>query len=245
MRHDYCVSIPVRLGLALPDLPEFQLAIDHDYRDRIEPGAELSYASTIRKIWGDAGGSQIVEFAVCVPLLTIFAVGIFDFSGALNLKQKMASAAQQGALAAASQPTSDLPDPIVQIGPPPPPSIQAIEKAVFLNLVGQGVLPGAVYNTTNCGVNVIPTQVNLIWTYVVKGCPGTLTITIDRGCVPGGTQAFPNCSGAAPAGEKIIYSHVAISYPYPWQFQNVIQLVGGSSALPPFINVEAYAANRS
>jgi hypothetical protein len=205
----------------------------------------MRFARTIRQIWRcckDADGSQIAEFAVCVPLLTIFAVGIFDFSGAFNLKQKMASAAQEGALVAATQPTYDL----LVATVPPPPSIQAIEKAIFLDLADQNVLPGAQPNTVNCGGS--PTVVKtttVAWTYTTTGCPGTLTIVIDRGCVPNGIQPFPNCSGPASTGEKVIYSHVTVSYPYLWQFQNVIQLVGGSSTLPPFLNVEAYAANQS
>ncbi len=197
----------------------------------------MSLLRSTRQLWRrlcDVSGSQIAEFAVCVPLLTIFAVGIFDFSGAFNLKQKLASAAQEGALVAATQPTYDLPAPIVQIIPPPP-SVQAIEKAIFLDLTDQYVLPGAVPNTINCGGSPTVTQINLAWTYVTTGCPGTLTIIIDRGSVP----------PAGTSGEKIIYSHITVQYPYLWQFQNVIQLVGGSSTLPPFLSVEAYAANQS
>jgi hypothetical protein len=169
-----------------------------------------------------------------VPLLTIFAVGIFDFSGAFNLKQKLASAAQEGALVAASQPTYDLPAPIVTVIPPPP-SVQAIEKAIFLDLADQNVLPGMVPNTVNCGGSPGVTQVNLAWTFTTTGCPGTLTITIDRGSVP----------PVGTTGEKLIYSHITVAYPYLWQFQNVISLVGGSSALPAFITVDAYAVNQS
>lgn len=197
----------------------------------------IKFAQRILGIWRlcqGAAGSQIAEFAVCVPLLTIFAVGIFDFSGAFNLKQKLASAAQEGALVAASQPTYDLPDPIVQIIPPPP-SVQAIEKAIFLDLVDQNVLPGAIPNTVVCNGAQSVSQTQLAWTYTDSGCPGTLTIIIDRGSVP----------PAGTTGEKVIYSHITVQYPYVWQFQNVIQLVGGSSALPPFLSVEAYAANQS
>src|SRR5205809_5457764 len=36
----------------------------------------------------DAQGSQIVEFAVALPLLVVFVVGIFDFGNAFSLKHK-------------------------------------------------------------------------------------------------------------------------------------------------------------
>jgi len=41
----------------------------------------------------DDRGSQMVEFAVTLPLLMVFVVGIFDFSGAFTLKQKLTNAA--------------------------------------------------------------------------------------------------------------------------------------------------------
>lgn len=194
-----------------------------------------------RRAWrnlNDSGGSQIAEFAVCVPLLTIFAVGIYDFSGAFTLKQKLASAAQEGALVAAAQSTYDLPAPIVPIIPPPP-SVQAIEKAIFLDLQDQNVLPGAVLNTVGCGTSPTVTQTNLKWIYQTYNCNASalpLTITIDRGSISPLVGA---------TGEKIICSHVTVSYPYLWQFQNVISLVGGASALPMVLTVDAYAANQS
>ena len=49
----------------------------------------------------DEQGSALVEFAITLPLLVVFVVGIYDFSGAFNQKQKIAQAAQQGAITAA------------------------------------------------------------------------------------------------------------------------------------------------
>ena len=56
----------------------------------------------------DDRGSQMVEFAVTLPLLMVFVVGIFDFSGAFTLKQKLTNAARDAARAAAAEPASDL-----------------------------------------------------------------------------------------------------------------------------------------
>ena len=44
-------------------------------------------------LWG-AQGSSLLEFAITLPLLVVFVVGIYDFSGAFNQKQKIAQAAQ-------------------------------------------------------------------------------------------------------------------------------------------------------
>src|SRR5579863_289824 len=101
----------------------------------------MRIANSIRRILNrlsdcirDSAGSQIAEFAVCVPLLTVFAVGIFDFSGAFNIRQKLGGAAQEGAVTAANEPTYDLDQ-------ANPASVQAIEKAVFVYLENENVLP--------------------------------------------------------------------------------------------------------
>src|SRR5580704_15539947 len=64
-----------------------------------------------RWIWADDRGSQIVEFALSLPLLVLFVVGIFDFSGAISLKQKLTNAAREAARVAAADPASDLGSP--------------------------------------------------------------------------------------------------------------------------------------
>ena len=54
------------------------------------------------------GASQLVEFAVALPLLVVFVVGIFDFSGAFTLKQKLTNVARDAARSAAAEPINDL-----------------------------------------------------------------------------------------------------------------------------------------
>ncbi len=62
--------------------------------------------------WSDAlreeRGSALLEFALTLPLLVVFVVGIYDFGGAFNQKQKIEQAAQEGAIIAAAQPMSDI-----------------------------------------------------------------------------------------------------------------------------------------
>src|SRR5579862_651131 len=52
--------------------------------------------------------AQIVEFAVTLPLLVVFVVGIFDFSSAFTLKQRLTNIARDAARAAAADPANDL-----------------------------------------------------------------------------------------------------------------------------------------
>src|SRR5579863_3165348 len=58
--------------------------------------------------WDADRGTQLAEFAITLPLLVVFVVGIFDFSGAFTLKQKLTNIARDAARAAAADPATDL-----------------------------------------------------------------------------------------------------------------------------------------
>ncbi|MGH9512505.1 MAG: TadE/TadG family type IV pilus assembly protein [Terriglobales bacterium] len=148
--------------------------------------------------------SQIVELAITLPLLLVVAVGLTDFSGAFNLKFRLSNAAREGARFAANQSTADLSNTT-------PASIVAIRDVVDNYLTALKI--------NDCGLSsvVSPAQSVLTWTYTAStGCPGTLTLTINRGdtfAVAGGTPAVVEATD------------VKISYPYQWRFSNVIQLL--------------------
>ena len=175
-------------------------------------------------------GSQIAEFAISAPLLVVLTVGIFDFSGAFTLKEKVMSAAQQGSALAANQTTLDLSN-------PNPDSVAAVRDAVFNYLANEKVLARA--NQGSCVPGSAPAQTGLKWTYTINGCGNITTdnliITIDRGYV--------FTSGT----ENIASSHVSVSYPYHWEFDRVIGLVapGANYAPTTQITAEAIAQNQS
>ena len=150
----------------------------------------------------EAQGSALLEFAIVLPLLMVFVVGIFDFSGAFNQKQKIEQAAQEGAIIAGAQPMSD-------IGPNPG-SLQAVATAVYNSLVGSGVLPKGTCVAPGTAANTPP---SLKWTYTIKDCPDDLVITINRGWV------------AAVGGPVAVGTTVQVTYPYHWRFNRVIQLL--------------------
>ena len=78
-------------------------------------------------------GSQLVEFALVLPLLLVLLIGIFDFAVAYNHKQIMNNAAREGArIAHAQWPASDLTQ-------NQPPSIQVIRDAVVTYLSNAGI----------------------------------------------------------------------------------------------------------
>src|SRR6202163_1493794 len=89
----------------------------------------------------EAQGSALLEFAIVLPLLMVFVVGIFDFSGAFNQKQKIEQAAQEGAIISGAQPMSDI-----QTVHTNPDSLQPVVTSVFNSLAASGVLPKGTCN---------------------------------------------------------------------------------------------------
>jgi len=166
-------------------------------------------------------GSALLEFAIVLPLLVVFIVGIYDFSGAYIQKQKIGHAAQAGAIAAAGQPTGDM-DPTIGN----PESLQPVVNVIFNSLAAEGVLPLA--NQGNCKpAAAIVSNSALKWIYSISDCwnypadatPGCvsdpadkLRITIDRGRV----EATPPVT---------VGTQVEVSYTYHWRFNSAIQLL--------------------
>ena len=169
-------------------------------------------------------GSAILEFAIALPLLVVFVVGIYDFSGAFNQKQKIEQAAQEGAIVAGAQPNNDI------ASPSSPDSLQPVVTAIFNSLVASGAVPAGTCSPPGAATG--PTGV--AWTYTITGCPDTLIITINRGLVSG---------SGSPA---TVGTLVTIQYPYHWRFNSVIQLLipGASYAATTQLSESATVHNQ-
>ena len=196
-----------------------------------------------RLAWRDDRASQLVEFAVALPLLVVFVVGIFDFSGAFTLKQKLTNAARDGARVAAADPANDLSTPV-----PPPVSVIDAYQVVHNNLLAN--------NINDCGIdsngNAPTTTSGLTWTYTgTTNCPpGGLTIIINRGyyfpAVSGNPPAAVGCAPQSATGQTAVISTcVSIQYAYQWRFGRAASLIGGSTLLPPTISVVSVAMNEN
>ncbi len=154
----------------------------------------------------NARGSALLEFAITLPLLVVFVVGIYDFSGAFNQKQKIEQAAQEGAIIAGAQPQSDI-----RSSNGNPDSMQPVVTAVFNSLAGSQVLPNA--NQGSCKPPFTASgPAGLTWTYSISGCPDSLVVTINRGWI-------------APGPPMSAGTSVQVAYPYHWRFNSVIQLL--------------------
>jgi len=196
-----------------------------------------------REWWSADQAAQLVEFAVALPVLVVFVVGIFDFSGAFTLKQKLTNVARDAARAAAAEPITDLSA-----------SVPVSVRDAFWMIDGY-----LVANRINdCGVgpsNV--TQARPVWTYAAggtstNGCPTAgLTIIINRGyyfpAVDGRQPAAVNCVAQATAANQtaVISTCVSIQYGYQWKFRRVASLLGTTPFLPSTISVTAVAMNEN
>src|SRR5712691_634267 len=137
----------------------------------------LGLLAALKQVRADDRASQIVEFALSLPLLVVFVVGIFDFSGAISLKQKLTNAAREGARVAAADPANDLGN-----SSGLPASVADAFWVVNSYLVSE--------NISTCGLSasgLAQISGKLAWTTTATGSPcGTtagLVLTIDRGCV--------------------------------------------------------------
>jgi TadE-like protein len=191
-----------------------------------------------KSAWREDCAAQLVEFAVSLPLLVLFVVGIFDFSSAFTLKQKLTNVARDAARAAAADPANDLqsaaPASVLD-------AFQDIDNYLFANKINDCGISGSAPGSTG----------PLTWTYTATtGCPpGGLVIIINRGYYfPSGSAPLPsvNCTAQnAGAGTAVISTCVSIKYGYAWRFGRVASLLGATSTLPNAITVTAVAMNEN
>ena len=183
--------------------------------------------ATLRCGWTDERASQIVEFALSLPLLVLFVVGIFDFSGAVSLKQKLTNAAREGARVAAADPANDLGNGSAKIAPD---SVADAFQVVDNYLASE--------NIADCGLSVGTfAATNLTWVFTATGSPcgatAALVLTINRGCIQKVNAV------------NLVGTCVTIQYPYKWQFGSVSSLVGGKFTGPTSLTTTAMAFNEN
>ena len=195
--------------------------------------------SRTRSLRGE-GAAQIVEFAVALPLLVVFVVGIFDFSSAFTLKQRLTNIARDAARAAAADPANDLLQPSSALP-------QSVTDAFYT--VDNGLLASKL---NDCGATASGAPTGLTWTFTANGngCPTAgLTIKINRGYYfppTGAGQPDVNCTAQAPNGQTtIVGTCVSIQYFYPWRFGRAASLLGANIFLPPQVSGTAVAMNEN
>ena len=189
----------------------------------------------------DEQAAQIVEFAVALPLLVMFVVGIFDFSTAFTFKQRLTNMARDAAHVAAADPTGD-----VLPGTAFPISVADVAQIVDNYLT--------VNNINDCGLSSQTTPANsgLTWTITANGngCPPAgLTVVVNRGYyfpATGSTLPPANCQSQNPGSQvAVIGTCVSVQYPYPWKFGRVASLIGSRDTLPTQITAVGVSMNEN
>jgi Flp pilus assembly protein TadG len=191
----------------------------------------------------DDHAAQMVEFAVALPLLMAFVVGIFDFSGAFTLKQKLTNVARDAARVAAADPASDVPSSSTTVPASVSDAYQLITNYFTAN------------NINACGLTAASATYAspATWTYSANGngCPSAgVKITINRGySFPQGASAAAatvNCTSPGLGGQTaVIATCVSVQYAYQWRFGKVASLIGNSPALPASLSGIAVAMNEN
>jgi Flp pilus assembly protein TadG len=165
----------------------------------------------------------------------VFVVGIFDFSGAFTLKQKLTNVARGAARAAAADPATDLqsPSPASVID-----AFQIVDKYLVANKIN------------DCGITSSSSPTGMTWTSTASASGCSLTITINRGYyfpATGAALPSPSCISQTPSGGQIaiIGTCVSIRYAYPWRFGKASSLLGTTATLPSTITATAVALNEN
>jgi Flp pilus assembly protein TadG len=146
---------------------------------------------------GASDGQQLVEFAVSLPLLVVFVVGVFDFGSAFTTKLSFTGGdcTQLFAVCAVRD---------------------VVERSLVDAKINDCGLASATPTYTPNGAS------NLIWTFTVNNnCAGTLTLTVNRGFTYTANLSPPFSTNQY----TIEATQVTLSYPYKWQFAKVIQFV--------------------
>ena len=177
----------------------------------------------MRRLLSQNSGSQLLEFALVLPMLLVFVVGISDFGGVFNLKHRLSNAAREGARLAVTEGTLDL------TAGGTPPSVDAVRQVVSNYLSNAGI--------TQCKISTSASSpVGLSWTFnsSSSGC-GTFALVIDR-----------NNTATQVGGTTVIMTHVTITYPYTWTFNKVFGLMkpGSSLTLPSSVSSDAFMQNQ-
>ena len=185
--------------------------------------------------------AQLVEFAVSLPLLVLFVVGIFDFSAAFTLKQKLTNVARDAARVAAADPSADVGNLTSGV----PSSITHAFKVIDSYLTAN--------NLNDCGLaSKTPSSSGVTWTYTVAPTgnpPCGITVIINRGYyfpVTSTTAPALNCQSQAPGGQTaLVGTCVSIQYAYAWRFGRAAGLLGRNTALPADLSAVAVSLNEN
>jgi len=154
-------------------------------------------------------GSQIVEFAMVLPIFLVFTIAAFDFGHVFALRDKLDNSAREGGRIAASLPLS-----VEVSGSAPSANTTAVAQAVFNYLFDAKVVHG-------CTLNGGASSGTFTWSFSATNCPDNLGITVERNYQ------------VLVSGNTVSMSRVTVSYPAHFLFfHRVIGLLAPGASYP-------------
>jgi Flp pilus assembly protein TadG len=164
-------------------------------------------------------GSELLELALSLPLLLVLLIGIIQFTGAFNLKQKMANAAREGARIMVSNVLADS-----SCGDPNC-SAQAAVNAMANYMTSAGV------NSACINPSSMASPAAQTWT---AACGNGISLTINHQYVY-----------LLPGGTPVTGTQVTVAYPFTWFFNDIIKLLvpGANLTLPSSLTETAVMQN--
>ncbi len=163
--------------------------------------------------------TEIIEFAVSMPLLVVLAVAIYDFGAGFTLKHKLNNAVREGARVAVSHPYPS--DPRIDEGCGAPNPICIVRDVVA------GNLRESTGNDCDLGT-ASSTRVGYAWTFAGSGACSDLSLVVNRGILNSGTATLPSPPFDSNP-YKIENTKVTLVYPYQWQFNRAFRLINPSA----------------
>jgi Flp pilus assembly protein TadG len=159
--------------------------------------------------WRNRRGSQIVEFAMVLPIFLVFTIAAFDFGHVFALRDKLDNSAREGARMAAAQSLNGEVS-----GSPPSANTTAVAEGVFNYLREAKVVQG-------CTLNSGASSGTFTWTFSANNCPDNLSVTVERDYL-------------VPVGATTVsMSRVTVSYPARFLFfHRVIGLLAPGASYP-------------
>lgn len=163
----------------------------------------------LRNLGLQQDGSQLLEFALALPFLLVFVIGVMDFGQAYNLKQKLNNASREAARFAANENSGGANLTATGVS-----DTSAIADVVQSYLTNAGVV--------QCTITKPPSVSGFVYTFSASGTGcGSFSLVIDREYL---------IAAGPPA---TIGTHVTLTYPYTWSFTAVITLLLPGSTFTP------------
>jgi len=190
-------------------------------------------SALLQRAFRKTEGSEIVEFAVSLPLLIVLVVAIYDFGAAFTVKHKLSNAVREGARIASSQ--HHPPDPANTGGSCSAP----ISICTVANVIGRS-LQANIGN--DCGFSTASAAYSATSTWTFNGSCSGSSLKIERAFINPNAVSLANPFDSH--AYKIENTRVTLVYPYQWQFSKVFQFLSGSANyLSPTITVSSTMQN--